>query len=58
MVISKVQFSVLIHIGQMGANVFGYADDIVILSPSCTALKSLIDICEKYGKEHNDQIQS
>ena len=40
------------HIGQMGANVFGYADDIVILSPSCTALKSLIDICEKYAKEH------
>ena len=40
------------HIGQMGANVFGYADDIVILSPSYTALKSLIDICEKYAKEH------
>ena len=35
-----------------GCNVYSYADDIVIFSPSCTALKSLIDICEKYAKEH------
>ena len=40
------------HIGQMSANAFGYADDIVILSPTCNALRFLIDICEKYANEH------
>ena len=36
----------------MCANAFGYADDIVILSPSCKALRFLIQICEKYAYEH------
>ena len=40
------------HIGNMSANAFGYADDIVILSPTCKALKSLILICELYAKEY------
>ena len=40
------------HIGNICANAFGYADDIVILSPSCKALRCLIEICEKYANEH------
>ena len=43
------------HIGYMSANAFGYADDIVILSPSCKALKFLIAICEKYASEYKIQ---
>ena len=39
----------------MSANAFGYADDIVILSPSCKALKFLIAICEKYASEYKIQ---
>ena len=40
------------YIGKICANAFGYADDIVILSPTCKALTALIDICEKYANEH------
>ena len=40
------------YIGKVCANAFGYADDIVILSPTCKALTALIDICEKYANEH------
>ena len=40
------------HIGNLCASAFGYADDIIILSPSCTALRCLIEICEKYAKDH------
>ena len=43
------------HIGYMSANAFGYADDIVILSPTCKALKFLIAICEEYASEHKIQ---
>ena len=43
------------HIGHMSANAFGYADDIVILSPTCRALKFLIKICEDYAREHKIQ---
>ena len=35
----------------MCANAFAYADDIVLLSPSCTALQNLIQICEIYATE-------
>ena len=34
------------YIGNICANAFAYADDIVLLSPSCTALRNLIKICE------------
>ena len=34
------------------ANAFCYADDIVILSPNCNGLKTLIEICERYADVH------
>ena len=39
------------HIGNICANAFAYADDLVLLSPSCTALKILITICEIFSNE-------
>ena len=40
------------HIGSMSANAFGYADDIIILSPTCKALKLMIKICEDYAEDY------
>ena len=40
------------YIGNICANAFAYADDIVILTPSCNALRSLIKICEKYAESY------
>ena len=40
------------HIGNICTNAFAYADDIVLLSPSCTALRNLIGICETYANEY------
>ena len=40
------------YIGDICANAFAYADDIVILSPSCSALRYLISICESFAKEY------
>ena len=40
-------------IGNISANSFSYADDMVILSPTITGISKLINICEKYGKEYN-----
>ena len=40
------------YIGHLAANAFGYADDIVLLSPSCKALRFLILICEKFALEY------
>ena len=39
------------NIGNLCANSFAYADDIVLLSPSCTALKGLVSICETFALE-------
>ena len=39
------------YIGNICANAFAYADDIVILSPSCSALRDLIAICENMANE-------
>ena len=39
------------YIGDICANAFAYADDIVILSPSCSALRYLISICEIFAKD-------
>ena len=38
--------------GAIAANAFAYADDIVLLTPSCNALRFLIKICELFAKEY------
>ena len=40
------------HVGNLCANAFAYADDLVILSPSCTALNEMINVCELYAQEY------
>ncbi len=32
-------------------NVSAYADDLVVLSPTCNALKKMVTICERYALE-------
>ena len=40
------------YIGNICANAFEYADDIVLLTPTCTALRFLIILCEKYAESY------
>ena len=37
--------------GNIYANAFAYADDVIILSPICSAMRKLIEICEQYSNE-------
>ena len=37
------------HIGKLFMGCVLYADDIVLMSPSCYGLQRLVRICEKYG---------
>jgi len=37
------------HIGKLFMGCVLYADDIVLMSPSCQGLQRLVGICEKYG---------
>ncbi len=39
------------HMGDICCNVFAYADDLVIFSPTCNALKKMITICGQYALE-------
>ena len=41
------------YMGGICSNAFAYADDIIIFSPTCHALKRLIVICENYGVEYD-----
>ena len=43
------------HIGNLCANAFAYADDVILLSPTCTALKSMIEICEQFSDDYKLQ---
>ena len=40
------------YMGNICANAFAYADDFIILAPTCTALNNIIVICEDYAKEY------
>ena len=40
------------YIGNLCANAFAYADDLVILSPSCAALRTMITVCESYANDY------
>ena len=39
-------------VGPLISNVFVYADDVIILSPTLSSLYKLIQICESYGAEY------
>ena len=40
------------HVGSRPANVFAYADDVAVLSPTVTGLNHIIGLCEKFAKEY------
>ena len=41
------------HIGDMYVGVLVYADDVTLLSPTLSALKSMLQIADKFGKDYN-----
>ena len=43
------------YMGNICANAFAYADDVVLLTPTCTALRRLITICEMFSYDYKLQ---
>ena len=41
------------HIGDMYVGALGYADDVTLLRPTLSALKSMLQIADKFGKDYN-----
>ena len=41
------------HIGDIFLGASGFADDIVLISPSRTAMKKMLAVCQKYAAENN-----
>merc|ERR1712055_139713 len=41
------------HMGNQFVGALGYADDIILLSPTVAGLKKMISISEEYAKEHS-----
>ena len=41
------------HIDHLFTGALGYADDIILVCPSVTAMNEMIKICENYANEHN-----
>ena len=41
------------HIGPHHVGALGYADDLVLMSPSRNGLQKMLQICEEFGKEYN-----
>ena len=51
--LSELQHSKLgCHVGDTYTGCVSYADDLVLLAPSLTALKGMIHICENYASKH------
>ena len=41
------------HIGNVFCGAFGYADDVILISPTVNGLVRQLDICSIFGSEHN-----
>ena len=41
------------HLGGVFCGVVGYADDLLLLAPSRSAMATMLRICEQYATEHN-----
>ena len=41
------------YVGNRFMGAFSYADDIILMSPSITALKSLLNVCEEFSADYN-----
>jgi hypothetical protein len=40
-------------IGNTFCGAMGYADDVILLAPTVTGMKHMLEICTKYGMEYN-----
>ena len=40
------------HVGNNCVGILGYADDVILLSPTVQSLKCMIKVCEEYAKTH------
>ena len=41
------------HMGGAWVGAAGYADDLILLAPSRTAMKAVLQVCERYAADHN-----
>ena len=41
------------HIGHIFCGALGYADDVVLLAPTASALRKMLHICEEYSSKYN-----
>ena len=41
------------HIGDIFVGAAGFADDIILMAPSRSAMKNMLEVCEKYASENN-----
>ena len=41
------------HIGFVWVGAAGYADDLILMAPSRTAMSLMLEKCEQYAKDHN-----
>ena len=46
------------YIGNTCCNAFAYADDVILLTPTCAALRVLIKVCEQYSRDVNLQFNT
>ena len=46
------------HIGNLYFGAFGYADDVILLSPSRKSLQLMLNICQDFAKEHSMQFST
>ena len=46
------------HMGGLWVGAAGYADDMILLAPSRTAMKKLVLVCEEYASSHNLQFST
>ena len=63
-ILSPIMFTVLkkaklgCHIGDLFMGALGYADDVVIIAPTVCSLKSMLRICDDFGKEFHVKFNS
>ena len=41
------------YVGEVFMGALGYADDLVLLAPSRTAMQLMLDVCQDFGKKNN-----
>ena len=46
------------HMGGVWVGAAGYADDLILLAPSRTAMKKMLSVCESYAEEFNLQFST